>query len=42
MGLQFTLREVRGNLMERDLSKGGEGISHLDIWGRNGPDRRNG
>ena len=34
MGLQFKLREVRGNLMERDLSRGGEGVSHLDIWGR--------
>lgn len=34
MGLQFKLREVRVDLMERDLSEGGEGVSHLDIWGR--------
>lgn len=34
MGLQFKLREVRVDLMERDLSEGGEGVSHLDIWRR--------
>ena len=34
MGLQFKLREVRGNLMERDLSRGGEGVSHVDRWRR--------